>query len=446
MAAGSSKQRQALLDQHAALAKFGALALRSDDLNEILTEACRLVGDALHTDLAKVMELQSDGQIPVVRAGVGWSPGVVGCAKVKANSSSSEGFALDSSEPVISEDINTEDRFAYPDFLKDNGVKAMVNVIIIGAEGKPPYGILEVDSRQPRRHRPLPDVPSAHPMSPPRRPGRRAALLISTRTMQCVLCWPFDTFRSRTCKRRTCIQAAGSWRRSPRAAVENAQALWRTQHELAQSGQDGVGQEHARRWISWMAFARRQEFRMATPQSPQDILTTELKEIYSAERQLTRAIPKLSKRVQHPRLKEMLQARKDQGETLLGELDDTFDNMDITKGRPKNVAAEGLLEDINQHLEEIQDNRLLEPVLIAGLQKLEHYCIAAWGTARSMGRLLGEDRVIKSMERVLKEGKQLDEELTRLAEEEVNPLMLNEQAGSADRGKGSGKSEGARAH
>lgn len=173
---------------------------------------------------------------------------------------------------------------------------------------------------------------------------------------------------------------------------------------------------------------------MPTPRSAEDILTTELKEIYSAERQLTRSIPKLVKRVQHPRLKEMLDTRRQQGETLIEDLDEALEEMEVTKARPKNVAAEGLLEDINQHLEEIQDDRLLEPVLIAGLQKVEHYCIAAWGTARSMGKLLGEDRVIYSMDRALDEGKQLDEELTRLAEDEVNPMMLDAQEGGGASG------------
>jgi two-component sensor histidine kinase len=146
----NSSIRHSLLEQQRALAKFGVLALRSNDLAEVLTEACRLVGEALGTDLAKVMELQPDGCTLLVRAGVGWRPGVVGCATVRADGSS-EGFALDSNEPVVSENIDTEARFAYPAFLIENGVKAMVNVIILGAEGKPPYGILEVDSREPRR-------------------------------------------------------------------------------------------------------------------------------------------------------------------------------------------------------------------------------------------------------------------------------------------------------
>ena len=63
-----------LLRQQTALARFGELALRSDDLDEILTEACRLAGEALGTDLAKVVELQEDGKTLVVRAAWAGSP------------------------------------------------------------------------------------------------------------------------------------------------------------------------------------------------------------------------------------------------------------------------------------------------------------------------------------------------------------------------------------
>jgi signal transduction histidine kinase len=141
---------RALLRQQEILAKFGELALRSESLDQILTEACRLVGEALETDLAKVMELQPDGETLLVRAGVGWKPDVVGKVTVKAVRGSSEGFALSTGEPVFSDDIATETRFEYADFIKDNGVRAIINVIILGAEDKPPFGILQVDSRVPR--------------------------------------------------------------------------------------------------------------------------------------------------------------------------------------------------------------------------------------------------------------------------------------------------------
>jgi hypothetical protein len=139
-----------LLRQQAVLAHVSELALRSNNLDEILPEVCRLVGDALGTDLAKVMELPEDGITLLVRAGVGWTPGVVGEVKVKAEKDSSGGYALKTGRPVISVNVDTETRFHYADFLKDNGVKALINVVITGAENKQPYGILQVDSRTPR--------------------------------------------------------------------------------------------------------------------------------------------------------------------------------------------------------------------------------------------------------------------------------------------------------
>jgi PAS domain S-box-containing protein len=139
------------LRQQTVLAKFGELALACDNLDEILTEACRLVGEALGTELAKVMELQEDGETLLVRAGVGWKPGVVGEVTLQATEDSSEGHALKTGEPMISPDIDKETRFKYPSFLTENGVKAVANVIIIGGQDKPPYGILQIDSRRPRQ-------------------------------------------------------------------------------------------------------------------------------------------------------------------------------------------------------------------------------------------------------------------------------------------------------
>jgi PAS domain S-box-containing protein len=140
-----------LLRQQTVLARFGELALRSDNLDEILTEACRLAGEALRTDLAKVVQLQDDGETLLVRAGVGWKPGVVGEATMTASEDSSEGHALRTGEPMISPDIATETRFKYAPFLIENGVRAVANVVIIGGQGRPPFGILQIDSRKPRR-------------------------------------------------------------------------------------------------------------------------------------------------------------------------------------------------------------------------------------------------------------------------------------------------------
>jgi GAF domain-containing protein len=133
-----------LLKQREIIAKFGELALRSDDLDEILAEACRLIGEALGTDLAKVMELQDEESTLFVKAGVGWKPGVVGQVKIKVEKASSEGYALATDKPAISNDIAHETRFTYAEFITDNGVRALVNVPIRRPNGRH-YGILQVD-------------------------------------------------------------------------------------------------------------------------------------------------------------------------------------------------------------------------------------------------------------------------------------------------------------
>jgi GAF domain-containing protein len=100
-------------------------------LDEILTEACRLAGEALGIDLAKVVELQEDGKTLLVRAGVGWKPGVIGVATITAEDDTSEGHALRTGEPRISPDIATETRFKYSEFLIDNDVRAVANVGVV---------------------------------------------------------------------------------------------------------------------------------------------------------------------------------------------------------------------------------------------------------------------------------------------------------------------------
>jgi|GEM_PF-810427 len=139
-----------LLRQRKVLAEFGELALLSDDLQQILDQACRLVGDALQTHLAKFMLLEDDGITLSVQSGVGWSPEIVGKIRVRAEEGTPERYSLDTSSAVISSDASTETRFRYHEFQQRNGVRAFINVLVHGATETRPFGIFEVDSRDPR--------------------------------------------------------------------------------------------------------------------------------------------------------------------------------------------------------------------------------------------------------------------------------------------------------
>ncbi|MCL9998976.1 MAG: PAS domain-containing protein [Erythrobacter sp.] len=133
-----------------ALAQFGEFVLDHDGLDEILTEACRLVAHGLDVDLAKVIEIDHADNTGLIRAGVGWNPGVVGQERVSLTEKSSEAFAVAKAVPVITNDIAEEDRFDFPQFLIDHGVVAVVNVPIF-LPGRRPFGLLQVDAREPRK-------------------------------------------------------------------------------------------------------------------------------------------------------------------------------------------------------------------------------------------------------------------------------------------------------
>ena len=131
------------------LADFDDFALRCEDLDAVLTEGCRLVGEALGTDLAKIMEIDHERHELLVRAGVGWRPGIVGRMRLPMGERSSETYAVESGGPVITRDIDEEDRFDFAGFLKEHGAVALVNVPIF-VPGGHAYGLLQVDSRTPR--------------------------------------------------------------------------------------------------------------------------------------------------------------------------------------------------------------------------------------------------------------------------------------------------------
>lgn len=134
--------------QRAALADFGLFAFRCDDIDRLLHRATELVSDALKVPLVKVLQhLPERGQM-LIRSGVNWQPGVVGRETFGDDENSPGGYALRANEPVVSPDLEAEDRFHVPEVLRRHHVKSMVNVIIVG-EGAP-FGVLEVDAQEPR--------------------------------------------------------------------------------------------------------------------------------------------------------------------------------------------------------------------------------------------------------------------------------------------------------
>ena len=138
-----------MIRRQRALADFGDFVLDHEDLDAVLNEGCRLIARALNADLAKVIEIERDANTGLVRAGVGWKTGIVGHERVSLSERSSEAFAIEKTRPVITNDLAHETRFAFPSFLRDHGVVALVNVPIL-LPGRRPWGVLQVDSRTTR--------------------------------------------------------------------------------------------------------------------------------------------------------------------------------------------------------------------------------------------------------------------------------------------------------
>ncbi|WP_309139509.1 histidine kinase dimerization/phosphoacceptor domain -containing protein [Siccirubricoccus sp. G192] len=135
------------LRQQELIGELGRFALAEHDFDELLAEAARLAAEGLDTPLAKVMQYRPGEDTLLVRAGIGWRPGVVGVARLGTDLASPAGYALKTGAPVISNHLAGETRFRTPALMVEHGVRRAVNVVVRGQ--REPFGVLEADSRDP---------------------------------------------------------------------------------------------------------------------------------------------------------------------------------------------------------------------------------------------------------------------------------------------------------
>ena len=143
-AAGPPTELERRLHQHALLADIGRHALSDANLDSLFTEAARVCAVGLDVKYCKVLEYLPEQDRLLVRAGVGWKPGVVGHVTIGAKLDSPAGYALHTGKPVITNHLPDENRFKTPELLAEHGVKRAVNVILRSEEA--PFGVLEADS------------------------------------------------------------------------------------------------------------------------------------------------------------------------------------------------------------------------------------------------------------------------------------------------------------
>lgn len=144
--AGANHLRN-LVRQQQILSELGVRALQGGTFEELLNETVRLTAEGLNASLCKILRVLPDQRAFLVVAGYGWGPEVVGKEIIEADRASPAGYALQTGKPVIVNHLDQEQRFRTPELLTRYGVKRAINVIVQGQGA--PFGVLEVDSRQP---------------------------------------------------------------------------------------------------------------------------------------------------------------------------------------------------------------------------------------------------------------------------------------------------------
>ncbi len=138
-----------LLRQQAAIAQFGSFASIETDLAKILAEAARICAESLDVPFAKICRYRSEQNDLHVVAGYGWRANIVGHVISKADSTSTQGRAFVTGEPIILKDIRNKNSYCAPAFYADHGIVSTVDVLIKGANGS--FGVLEADCKVPRK-------------------------------------------------------------------------------------------------------------------------------------------------------------------------------------------------------------------------------------------------------------------------------------------------------
>ena len=151
-------------------------------------------------------------------------------------------------------------------------------------------------------------------------------------------------------------------------------------------------------------------------ESIEDLFLDELKDLYSAEKQITKALPKLVKAASTQELSEAFESHLEETKGHVERLEEIFEKLG-KKGAGKTCEGmKGVLEEGSEVIQEIEKGVVRDAGLIAAAQRVEHYEIAGYGSVRSFAELLGKTDIVELLEETLQEEKAADEKLTKISE------------------------------
>ena len=159
----------------------------------------------------------------------------------------------------------------------------------------------------------------------------------------------------------------------------------------------------------------------------EQLFINELKDLYSAEKQITKALPKMAKAARSEELRSAFQEHLEQTKQQIERLDQIFEQLGKNSRGKTCHGMQGLIEEGQEMTEEIDKGDVRDAALISAAQRVEHYEIAAYGTVRTYASLLGQKQAVKLLEQTLEEEKETDEKLNEIAQQ-INPGAMEEAA------------------
>ena len=157
----------------------------------------------------------------------------------------------------------------------------------------------------------------------------------------------------------------------------------------------------------------------------QELLVDELKDLYNAENQIIKALPKMAKKAANAELRRAFETHLEETRNQAQRLEQIAEDMDFSLRGKKCKGMEGLLDEGKEVMQEFEEDTL-DAGMIGAAQKVEHYEIAGYGTARTHANMLGLKKVAKLLQQTLDEETRTDKKLTQLAESVVNVEALQE--------------------
>jgi ferritin-like metal-binding protein YciE len=152
----------------------------------------------------------------------------------------------------------------------------------------------------------------------------------------------------------------------------------------------------------------------------EDLFHETLKDIYSAEKQLLRALSKMSKAADSDGLKQAFEKHRDETDEQVHRLERVFELLDKPPRAKTCQAVQGLIEEANEVAEDFENSEALDAGLLAAAQAVEHYEISRYGTLKAWASELGMKDAVQLLDQTLQEEKKADQLLTQIAEQRVN--------------------------